>query len=165
MFVKCEFITSTNNLKEDNIMTTKFKVCFSISVIIVATFVGYALATLVQPPEFTEDQIQFYESLAKDVWDNGLQSISSNSDILITSDLKDKTVTITPNEYNGAQSLTVDFNNEVAVTTISCSIHLWGNTIFYGIMFILAMYGLPHLFRFMNKQSFNKKANVVRKTK
>ncbi len=146
-------------------MTTKFKVCFFISVLIVATFVGYALATLVQPPEFTEDQIQFYESLAKEVWDNGLQSISSNSDILITSDLKDKTITITPNEYNGAQSLTVDFNNEVAVTTISCSIHLWGNTIFYGIMFILAMYGLPQLFRFMNKQSFNKKANVVRKIK
>ena len=146
-------------------MTTKFKVCFSISVLIVATFVGYALATLVQPPEFTEDQIQFYESLAKEVWNNGLQSISSNSDILITSNLKDNTVTITPNKYNGAQSLTVDFNGEVAVTTISCSIHFWGNTVFYGIIFILAMYGLPRLFRLVSKQGSDEEANVVRKTK
>lgn len=145
-------------------MTTQFKVFFSISVLVVATFIGYALASLVQPPKFTEDQIQYYESVAKQAWNDGLQSIDSNGNILITMNLRENTVTVTPNEYNGSQSLTVDFNDEVVVTTVNCTMNFWGNTIFYGILFILAMYGLPHLFRYMNKQD-KKKSEVVNHTR
>ena len=158
MLVKYEFIylLLVNNLKEDLVMTTSYKVCLFISICVVSLFTGYALATVVQPPEFTQDEINYYVQVAKTAWYDGIRTVPGNADILISSNLTDNTVTVTPQRYGGAQSLTINFEYPSPIVTINCTICFWGNVFFYALLFGMSMYGIPYLLKFIKSKKIQK---------
>lgn len=80
---------------------------------------GLITALLIALPiKLTEEETNYYTETAKNVWYNGLQSVSYDDDIVIKYSLKDKTVSVFDKDTN-KQSITVNFSSNNDKVTIN----------------------------------------------